>query len=299
MEIEEIKKLASEDPAKKVKSAIKKNKMNKKEIKAFKNNNNVQIKKEEINKEEINENNNNDLFIDDKEEHDEYIKNRNASLSNKKEMYLKNISITRNQIINDSTYTLDQLFKMFVIPNLDLIEFLAYKGCSLEQIAKEIGVSGKQLYLMRKAGNEKKYKELNEALDCDEKIRLKNVENNLYRMAMGYTYTEEQIIPTKFNFIDKKGKKVERQELRKKLVTKTVDPNFNALRFYLINKDREHWKSENYVSELQNDVEKVLIVNDLKTSKDDDIKLDIIDNDEKDKNNIIDETKTNDKKESE
>ena len=260
MELEEIKKLTSKDAEKKAKSAIKKNKMSKKEIKAF--------KKNEDDKQ----------IVDDSKEQSEYLKMRNETNLHKKEMYFKNIAVTQNQIINDSDYTLNQLYKMFVIPNLDLIEFLAYKGCSLEDICKNIGLSAKQLYKMRK--DETHFKELKQALECDEKIRLKNVENNLYRMAMGYTYTAEEIIPTKFNFIDKKGKKVERQELRKKLVTRTVDPNFNALRFYLINKDREHWKSENFVSELQSDVEKVLIVNDLKTTKEDDAKLEIIDNKE-------------------
>ena len=143
-----------------------------------------------------------------------------------------------------------------VQPRLNDIESWIHLGYSMEQIANELGLSNSLFWYMR-------YKQCYPDL-CDifeqEKMLIDNVKTSLYRKAVGYYVTEDTAIKIKVEYINKQGKKGVREEVKVVPLRKYIAPDVQAMKFYLCNKDCEHWKDNASASNSQ-DTEGELIAN--------------------------------------
>lgn len=110
-----------------------------------------------------------------------------------------------------------------VRPRLELVEEYARNGLSEKQIAHNLGVS---YATFRNYKN--KHTELNTVLQRGKEVIDLKVENALLKVALGYSYDE---------VIYENGIEVKR-------ITKTVKPDINAQRFWLINRKPELWTSD-------------------------------------------------------
>ena len=146
----------------------------------------------------------------------------------------------------NSESTLLKLYNTKILPNLEYIEYLAYKGMSYKEISKEIDITINQFYLLRR---DKRFSELNDALNGDLSIRNKNVEDSLYRLAVGFEYEEQTVQVIGSTYVNKDGKKNRREEPKVVKVKRYSSPNFQAIKFYLCNHDKEHYKSENLITD--------------------------------------------------
>lgn len=107
----------------------------------------------------------------------------------------------------------------------------ARKGLTNEQIAENMGINRDTLYDWQK-----KYPEFSDALKSTKEITVFEVENALYKAALGY-YVEESITT-----VTATGKA--HTEIRKKW----IPPNTTAQIFYLKNKDPENWRERNDIT---------------------------------------------------
>lgn len=103
------------------------------------------------------------------------------------------------------------------------LEGWARAGLSMEQIAKNCGVSVVALY-----GWFKKHPEIKQAVAKGKEVVDYEVENALYKSAMGYEVTEQQV--------DSKG--------NKRLVKKYIPPNVVAQIFWLKNRMPDKWRDK-------------------------------------------------------
>jgi len=107
----------------------------------------------------------------------------------------------------------------------DAIAALARRGLTDEQIAKDLGISGKTLYQWKK-----NYVAVSEALKEGKVLADGKVEKALYRRACGYTY------------IEKKTVKFPDGTIRIENTKKEVAPDVTAQIFWLKNRNREAWR---------------------------------------------------------
>lgn len=139
-----------------------------------------------------------------------------------------------------------------VKPRLKEIEELVCKGVLEKDIIKTLGI-GKTSWEKYK----KEYEELAMLLkDAIDETRPKMVDA-LKNAALGHTYQEEEAIKVK-NVYWKDGHKFEEEKVEKITVTKFRPPQLEALKFWLINKDKGNWALNPH----NNDLKKEL--NDLK-----------------------------------
>lgn len=110
-----------------------------------------------------------------------------------------------------------------VKPRLEEVENYARSGLSEKQIAHNLGVSYASF-----RNYKKKHEELRTVLYRGKEVVDLKVENALLRIALGYTYDE---------ITYEKGEEIKR-------VTKTVKPDVNAQRFWLMNRMPHKWKSD-------------------------------------------------------
>ena len=103
---------------------------------------------------------------------------------------------------------------------LILLEGWARDGLSLEQIAKNIGIDESTIYKWKKEKIE-----IFEALKKGKEVADYEVENAVFKRAIGYTYEE----------------KTYEDGILKKVVTKEVAPDTTAQIYWLKHRQREKW----------------------------------------------------------
>lgn len=108
-----------------------------------------------------------------------------------------------------------------------LLEGWARDGLTDEQIAHNMGITAKTLYVWKSA-----YGEICEALKRGKDVVDIQVENALLKRALGYKYIEERI-----EVSDKDGRKVIQ-------TTKTVPPDTTAQIFWLKNRRPDKWRDK-------------------------------------------------------
>lgn len=108
-----------------------------------------------------------------------------------------------------------------------LISGWARDGLTDDQIAKNMGISRSTLNEWRN-----KYPDISDALKKSKELADREVENALYKRAIGYEYTE-----TKTVISDKDGVKTE-------TIVKQVAPDVTAQIFWLKNRKRDQWRDK-------------------------------------------------------
>lgn len=108
-----------------------------------------------------------------------------------------------------------------------LLEGWARDGLTDEQIAHNMGITAKTLYVWKSA-----YGEICEALKKGKEIVDIQVENALLKRALGYEYMEERV-----EISEKDGRKVIQ-------TTKTALPDTTALIFWLKNRRPDAWRDK-------------------------------------------------------
>ena len=123
-----------------------------------------------------------------------------------------------------------------------LLEAWARDGLIDEDIAHNVGISPATLYEWKK-----RFPEISEALKRGKEVVDIQVENALFKRAMGYEYEETKIIIS-----EKDGKRVE-------TVKKQMPPDTTAQIFWLKNRKPEKWRDRVEVQNNDNDQVKQFI----------------------------------------
>ncbi len=123
-----------------------------------------------------------------------------------------------------------------------LLEAWARDGLTDDQIASNVGISRKTLYEWKT-----KYSDICDALKRGKEVVDIQVENALFKRAMGYEYEETKIIIS-----EKDGKRVE-------TVKKQMPPDTTAQIFWLKNRKPEKWRDRVEVQNNDNDQVKQFI----------------------------------------
>lgn len=123
-----------------------------------------------------------------------------------------------------------------------LLEAWARDGLIDEDIAHNVGISPATLYEWKK-----RFPEISEALKRGKEVVDIQVENALFKRAMGYEYEETKVIIS-----DKDGKRVE-------TVKKQMPPDTTAQIFWLKNRKPEKWRDRVEVQNNDNDQVKQFI----------------------------------------
>lgn len=126
-----------------------------------------------------------------------------------------------------------------VEPKLDLIEGWTRDGLVIDQIAKNLGISKTTLYSYMK-----KYPELSEHLKKGKEISDYQVENELFKKAVGFTRKIKR--PVKIKEVEyNNGKRVKETE-RIEMVEEEVyyPPELGAQVFWLKNRRPDKWKDK-------------------------------------------------------
>lgn len=114
---------------------------------------------------------------------------------------------------------------------LTKIEGWARAGLTDEQIAKNIGIAARTLYVWKD-----KYPQILQALKTGKEVVDFEVENKLLKRAFGYEYEEVKSTVEK----DANGK----ERIKKERTTKVVPPDVTAIIFWLKNRKPEEWRSK-------------------------------------------------------
>ena len=117
--------------------------------------------------------------------------------------------------------------------NLILVEGWARDGLTNEQIAHNLGVSVKTLYEWQK-----NHCEFRNALKRGKEVVDREVENALFKRAMGYEY--EEVTKERITSVD--GKTTEMAETKR--VLKQVAPDVTAQIFWLKNRKPKEWRDK-------------------------------------------------------
>lgn len=139
-----------------------------------------------------------------------------------------------------------------------LLEAWARDGLFDEHIAKNMGVSEATLYNYKK-----KYPEIKEALKRGKEVVDIEVENALFKKALGYNVTVQKAIKVKDKIYDENGKKIsetERIEYADEEVHVPADTT--AQIFWLKNRRKQQWRDK-VEMEKNMSVQKIEIINDL------------------------------------
>lgn len=120
----------------------------------------------------------------------------------------------------------------------DIAEGYARRGLSDADIAKNLGISLDAYYRYQK-----QFPEFYEAIKRGKRPANIIVENALFKRCVGFEFEE----PSTETYVDEKGKK----HVKKKTTTKYIIPDINAIRFWLINREPDLWKTIR--EEIEND----------------------------------------------
>lgn len=130
--------------------------------------------------------------------------------------------------------------------NLKTIEEWALQGMSQKDMAELLGMGYstfrkiKQqnvalLALLKNCANQKKK---------IEEEQVKQVEESLYKRAIGYNYKESTPVKVKREVIDEDGNKLTIEEVEVVEVTKHSPADINAAKFFLLNKAKKVWSND-------------------------------------------------------
>ena len=112
---------------------------------------------------------------------------------------------------------------------LKLLQEWGKNGLTNSQIAKNMGVSERTLY-----GWLKRYKVLSDNLNSGKALADREIENSLYKRALGYEIQEEKITIEELNGVVKK---------KKQIIKKHVPGNVTAQIFWLKNRKSKEWRN--------------------------------------------------------
>ncbi|MED5019325.1 transposase [Paenibacillus chibensis] len=128
-----------------------------------------------------------------------------------------------------------------VEPKLLLIEAWARDGFTLEQIAEKLGVAASTFFDYKN-----KYPELSEALKKGQEVADVEVENALFKRAVGYRYDE--VTRESDKVIDPESGQIKTVMVETKRVTKEVQPDVTAQIFWLKNRRPDVWRDKKDVN---------------------------------------------------
>lgn len=135
-----------------------------------------------------------------------------------------------------------------------LLKSWAKAGLSDEQIAKNMGISRSTLNEWRK-----KYPDISAALKKGKEISDYEVENALFKRAIGYTEKLVKTFKCKVIEYDEQGKKKKEEEVLKEGVDEVhFPPDTGAAIFWLTNRKPEEWKQKRDGSEEYDAVDGVI-----------------------------------------
>lgn len=139
-------------------------------------------------------------------------------------------------------------YKTHVAPRLKTIIAWRRKGVTIADIAKNLDVALSSLF-----DYQNKHPELLDALNIGAEDAIAQVEDAVFKTALGYQYTETKVVYDGFDD-PKKVAKLSQKE-RDKLVaegkcrvetyTKSAAPNTTAQIFYLTNRASDFWRHKN------------------------------------------------------
>ncbi len=109
---------------------------------------------------------------------------------------------------------------------LTKIKGWARNGLSDEQIANNIGIARTTIYEWKK-----RFPDFADALAEEKEVADLQVENALYKRALGYEYEEVKIKT------DRQGEEITR-------TIKSVPPDVTAQKFWLVNRQRDQWRDK-------------------------------------------------------
>lgn len=112
---------------------------------------------------------------------------------------------------------------------LKLLQEWGKNGLTNSQIAKNMGVSERTLY-----GWLKRYEALSDNLNNGKALADREIENSLYKRALGYEIQEEKITIEELNGVVKK---------KKQIIKKHVPGNVTAQIFWLKNRKSKEWRN--------------------------------------------------------
>lgn len=124
-----------------------------------------------------------------------------------------------------------------VEPKLLLIEAWARDGFTNEQIAEKLGVAASTFFDYKN-----KYPELSEALKKGQEVADVEVENALFKRAIGYKYDE--VTKESDKVIDPETGQIKTVMVETKRVTKEVQPDVTAQIFWLKNRRPDVWRDK-------------------------------------------------------
>lgn len=138
-----------------------------------------------------------------------------------------------------------------------LLEAWARDGLTDEQIAKNIGITARTLYIWKD-----KYIQIFQALKKGKEVVDIEVENALLKRAMGYSYIETT--RERKSGVNPETGEIESRLVVTKEVTKEVAPDVTAQIFWLKNRKREEWGEK---SGETGEIKRVTIINDTNQDK--------------------------------
>jgi len=126
------------------------------------------------------------------------------------------------------------LFRERVLPNLPRIQELIVQGVPDYRIAEQLGIA----YRTWKDWKQK-YPEMKEIYSLANQKLVADVQNALYKKAMGFTVVEKTV---------EKGR--DGEIVKEVEIEKTYPPDTTAAIFFLTNRDPDRWKHRNALTSL-------------------------------------------------
>lgn len=127
---------------------------------------------------------------------------------------------------------------------LMLLAAWARDGLSNDQIARKCGISRQTLNEWRKA-----YPDISDALSRGKEPVDVEVENALYKLALGYTEPVAKTFKVKEVYFDERGRRCEREHLVTGYDEVHIPANVNAQKFWLANRKPEVWRERQQSAE--------------------------------------------------
>lgn len=142
-------------------------------------------------------------------------------------------------------YTEEEIFNIYnskVLPRLEDIRMMFFNGYSFSDVAKELDVSNSLLWKMRK-NPKSQYAPLRDCFKFSA-AQIQNVETSLYRRAVGYYYEADEVVKGTKEYFNKKGKKCKETIAKIVTVRRYVEPDTNAIKFFLLNHAAKQYSPE-------------------------------------------------------
>jgi len=134
-------------------------------------------------------------------------------------------------------------YESVVLPNMIRIEGWARDGLSEQQIAKNLNIAYSTFNVYKE-----KYPEFSEALKRTKEVADREVENSLFKRAMGYEYTETTYERIENMVVEPDGSIKMEPGTKIKTVIKQVAPDVTAQIFWLKNRKPAEWRDKREVN---------------------------------------------------